>query len=284
MTGVVVVPHLERGEATSLALEVTRWLTEQGHDAWLPLEDAYAIGVPQLGREDAAASAGLAVSLGGDGTMLRTVALLDGAPVPILGVNLGQLGYLTEVEPPHTRVALSRFFAGDYRVEERMLLDVDVEHVDGRPAPPCRRALNEAAIEKRAPSHTVRMAVLIDGGPFTTYAADGIILATPTGSTAYSLSARGPIVSPYHRAILVTPVSPHSLFDRSLVLAPDERVEVVLRGHRPAELTVDGRRLTALHEGDLVRVTASTATACLVRLGEHHFHEILKAKFRLSDR
>ena len=113
-------------------------------------------------------------------------------------------------------------------------------------------ALNEAVIEKQEAGHTVRLLVRIDGAPFTSYAADGLIIATPTGSTAYSLSARGPVVSPKHRALLLTPVSPHMLFDRSLVLDPDEQVEIEVIGHRPATLSIDGQTAASLAEGDTV--------------------------------
>jgi len=149
---------------------------------------------------------------------------------------------------------------------------------------PSWRALNEGVLEKQEPGHTVRMMVKIDGTPFTTYAADGLIVATPTGSTAYSLSARGPVVSPRHRALLLTPVSPHMLFDRSLVLDPDETVEVEVVGHRPVVLSVDGQRAASLSEGDTVVFRASAAEAHFVRFGRRRFHQILKAKFGLSDR
>ena len=146
------------------------------------------------------------------------------------------------------------------------------------------RALNEGVVEKLEPGHTVRLHVSIDGAAFTSYAADGLIVATPTGSTAYSLSARGPVVSPRHRALLLTPVSPHMLFDRSLVLDPDESVEIEVAGHRPVALTVDGQQMVTLSEGDVVSFAASAATAQFVRFGGHRFHRILKSKFGLADR
>ena len=122
----------------------------------------------------------------------------------------------------------------------------------------------------------MRLLARIAGEPFTSYAADGLIVATPTGSTAYSLSARGPVVSPRHRALLLTPVSPHMLFDRTLVLDPTERVEIEVAGFRPAELAVDGQLVATLTEGDVVTCCAADATARFVRLAPHHFHQILK--------
>ena len=146
------------------------------------------------------------------------------------------------------------------------MLAVDAPIADRRR---CRsgswRALNEAVIEKQESGHTVRLLVRIDGAPFTTYAADGLIVATPTGSTAYSLSARGPVVSPRHRALLLTPVSPHMLFDRSLVLDPDEAIEIEVVGHRSADLNVDGQRAVTLGAGQrraLQRRPTSRPASC----------------------
>lgn len=222
------------------------------------------------------------VSLGGDGTVLRAVALVAGAGVPVLAVNVGALGYLTEVEPADLSPALDRFISGDYVVEERMMLDVSVE-LDGR-TPSLHCALNELVVEKEEPGHTIRLLPSINGVPFTPYAADGLIVATPTGSTAYNLSVRGPILSPRVRALVMTPVSPHMLFDRALVLADDEEVMIELKGHRRASLAVDGQTIGSLQGGDRVRCRAAEQHACFVRFGRRDFHQLLKAKFQLADR
>jgi NAD+ kinase len=284
MSLVALVAHHDRVEAAVLAEQAVAWLERHGHEVCLPAEDAAAVGLGHLGRpSDRLAAADLAVSLGGDGTVLRTVELVSAKDVPIIAVNVGLLGYLTEVEPPALTTSLDRFFRNDYDVEERMMLSVSV--VDGGPADgQTFRALNEAVVEKRASGHTVRLAVRIDGSSFTTYAADGLIVATPTGSTAYSLSARGPIVSPAHRALLLTPVSPHMLFDRSLVLDPDEDVDIEVLGERDASLSIDGREVAVLPAGATVRCSAAAEVARFVIFGERHFHRILKAKFGLSDR
>lgn len=145
-------------------------------------------------------------------------------------------------------------------------------------------ALNEVVIEKRDTGHTVRLDVDIDRAPFTTYAADGLIIATPTGSTAYSMSARGPILSPRLRALLVTPVSPHMLFDRSLVLDPRETVRVEVQGHRQVNVATDGDLVHTLKPGDVIEVRAAEEVARFMRFEEQRFHQVLKSKFRLSDR
>lgn len=310
MAVVGMILHHGREQAAELARDAAAWLAERGHEVRLPLRDAGVAGLPELGSTEDTFSRGLdvAVSLGGDGTMLRTVDLVAGEGVPVVGVNVGQLGYLTEVEPPGLRMALKRFLAGSYEVEERMLLQVTVEAAhrsptdavtvdptDAAPADPAADgrgrgdggsflALNEAVLEKTPMGHTVRLGVSIDGEAFTPYAADGLIVATPTGSTAYAFSARGPIVEPTHRCLLMTPVSPHMLFDRSLIFAPDARVRIEVVGDRPATLSVDGHNLGMLRRGDAVTCTAAAGSARFVTFGPRNFLRILKSKFGLSDR
>lgn len=281
MTSVLLVAHHERAEAHQLVRTAADWLAGKGIAAAMVRADAEAIGLGDLGNDEIVDQASLCISLGGDGTMLRAVHLVADRGTPILGVNVGLLGYLTEVEPAALESALERWAAGAqtgrWQIEERMMLDVSL-------AGSRWTALNEAVVERREPGHTVRVLVHIDDAPFTSYAADGMIVSTPTGSTAYSLSARGPVVSPTHRAILVTPVAPHMLFDRTLVLGPDETVALELLGHRSAVLTIDGQLVTDLSEGQTVVVRAAGGVARLIRMGERRFHHILKAKFGLADR
>ncbi len=284
MSVVGLVLHHERSQAVDMARELAQWLVASGHEVRLPHHDAEMADLREHGCEEDVLGAGLdvAVSLGGDGTMLRTVALVAGAGVPILGVNVGQLGYLTDVEPADARTSLESFLSGKGGIEERMLLNVSVEPADG---PPTKHlAFNEAVLEKTPMGHTVRLAVEVDGEFFTTYAADGLIVATPTGSTAYAFSVRGPIVAPAHRAQLLIPVSPHMLFDRTLVLEPEASLRLTVQGHRPATVSVDGSNLGELGEGDSVVCTAATQSARLVTFGPRDFLQILKTKFGLNDR
>jgi NAD+ kinase len=186
------------------------------------------------------------------------------------------------VEPGELSRSLERFFAGEHRIEERMLLSVRLPQ--GASEDREWVALNEAVLERTAAGHTVRLGVDLDGDFFTTYEADALIVATPTGSTAYSLSARGPIVAPDHRAILLTPVSPHMLFDRTLVLNADEVVRLEVQGHRPATLSIDGQPVLDLADCEAIECKASPHAARLVSFGTRDFHQILKAKFGLADR
>lgn len=226
----------------------------------------------------------LVVSLGGDGNMLRAVALVAECDVPILGVNFGQLGYLTAVEPAEVHGAIERVLAGDHSIERRMLLAAQVQSCDPALDGAAFHALNEVVLERTAVSNTIRIGVTLDGAFFTTYAADGMIVATPTGSTAYAFSVRGPIIAATHRALQLTPVSPHMLFDRTLVLGPETNVCLDVRGDRPASLSVDGRTVGTLHDGDTIECTASAHSVQLVTFGPRDFHTVLKAKFGLNDR
>ncbi len=292
VSSVLLVAHHDRLEAGALARVAADWLTAHGHQPWMTRDDAAPLALDDLVAELDPGTADLALSLGGDGTMLRAVKLLGENSVPIIGVNVGLLGYLTEVEPDALCPALDRFFAGpkvgEWHLDERMLLAAwvhraNVAHAVEQP-PATWFALNEAVIEKQESGHTVRLQVWIDGTPFTSYAADGLILATPTGSTAYSMSARGPVLSPRLRAVLLTPVSPHMLFDRALVIDPSELVEVELIGHRSATLAIDGQPVASLAMGDRVTVAPAQHVASFVRFGNRRFHQILKAKFGLADR
>jgi NAD+ kinase len=268
-----LVPHPHREAAAELARYATARLAGVGIDVRSPGDPAAELDPAGLD---------VVISLGGDGTMLRAVDLAYEAGVPVLGVNVGQMGYLTEVEPEDFDAALDRLVAGDYEVTERMVLEITVESAS--PAQGRWFALNEAVLEKAYTGRLARLEVVINGTFFTTYAADGVIVATPTGSTAYSFSARGPIVSPRHRCLLLTPVSPHMLFDRSLVLAAEETLGFVVCDDRSVVLTADGRELGALAAGDVVSCRGGTLPARIVTLGPRDFHQILKAKFGLSDR
>jgi len=274
MATIAFYAHPTRPEAAALAERATAWLAERGHRAIMALQADGSVAID---------GADLLVSLGGDGTLLRAVDSALGGGIPVLGVNIGRLGYLTQAEPGGLEDALTGFLSGAYQVEERMTLSVIVHGPDGALVDE-RMALNEATVEKTVPGHTVRIATSIDERPFVTYAADGLLVATPTGSTAYNLSARGPVLSPRLRAIVVTPVSPHMLFDRPLVLDPTERLHLEVLEPRPAVLVVDGISVSLLEPGATVDCREGGQPARLVTFGTRDFHAILRAKFHLADR
>ncbi len=285
MATVHVVAHPTREEARELLRSVVDWAEAARHA--ITLDDVCAESL--LGPEGASlASVGapdgtdLVVSLGGDGTMLRAVAAASGCDAPLLGVDLGSLGYLSQVHASDGLEAIGRALLpseqGGWWLDERMMLDVELN------GQAIATVLNEVVVEKGAPGTAIRLGVLIDGEPFATLASDGIIVATPTGSTAYSLSARGPIVSPRHRALLVTPVAPHMLFDRTMVLDPSENVEVEVLGPLAAGVILDGRVGATAEPGDRIRCRPSPRVARFVRFDRRPYHQTLKAKFGLTDR
>jgi NAD+ kinase len=279
-----LVPHRERPVAHTLARDAASWFSAHEVEVRVPAAEAEAAGLDQYACDVASFADGLdlVISLGGDGTMLHTFQLVYPAPVALLGVNVGQLGYLTALEPAEFPGALERLAAGDYAVADRSVLDVRV--TSSSDAGGAWFALNEAVLEKVRTGHMIRLAVAINGSPFTTYAADGVIVSTPTGSTAYSFSARGPIVSPALHCVLLTPVSPHMLFDRTLLLGPEEELSFVVAEGSLVALTIDGRRVGELVAGDEVVCRAAATPARMVALAPRDFHQILKAKFSLPDR
>ena len=290
MAHIGIAIHRFREDAVAVGRSVAEWASAHGHTSAVSEGDIAALTaagpVGSLSADDTLRDIDVLVSVGGDGTMLRSVRTLEGRLVPVIGVNVGLLGYLAAVEAPAAVDAVRTFLQGsegrDYWFDDRMLLRAQAWSSGAYTGE--RLALNEVVVEKREAGHTVRVAVDIDGANFTTYAADGLIVASPTGSTAYSMSARGPILSPRMRALLVTPVSPHMLFDRSLVLDSTERIRIEVLGHRSVNVAADGELLHTLKPGDVVEVDAASETARFVRFEENRFHQVLKSKFGLADR
>lgn len=279
--------HHEHHEAVDLATAAAVWLQERGHAVRLPARDAELAGLDDLGAvgDELVLGLDVAVSLGGDGTMLRTVDAVADHRVPVIGVNLGHLGYLTEVDPANLLVSLKRFLAGSYQISERMRLAVAIDsRAIALPPSGTFPALNETVIGKTPTGQIVHVDVYIDGASFTTYHADGLIVSTPTGSTAYAWSAGGPLISPDYAALLLAPVAPHMLFDRALVLPPTACLRLEVAGDRPAAVSIDGRSVGELAAGDAITCTAAAEPARLVTFDPRTFLEIVKVKFGLGVR
>lgn len=269
MATVAILVNPARPDAAQLAAETVEWLERRGHVARLlrlaPADRAEGrVPAGDLSGADLS-GADLAISLGGDGTFLRLVPLAYHARVPVLGVNFGQLGYLLEVEPSRVFESLDATLAGEAPTENRLMLAVTVSggltpaagddrslEGDGVVTPPGARwwvALNEMVVEKTVPGHMVALVTAVDGEEFLSYRADGVIVASPTGSTAYNLSAGGPVLAPNLPAMVMTPVAPHLAIDRSLVLRADQELSVRVESPRPAVLVVDGREAGRVSPG-----------------------------------
>ena len=229
---------------------------------------------------DASTELDALLTLGGDGTLLRGAKLLGGRSVPIIGVNLGRLGFLTSCSASEVESALRRFLAGDYTAESRMTLAATTDRGPGT-SPGADRwlALNDFVLHKGGFARVVRLSISIDGDQMGAYAADGIVIATPTGSTAYSLSAGGPIVAPKLESIIITPISAHTLGIRPLVVHPE--AEIVLQGEDgPGELllTVDGQGGTEIARGERLVVRRSESPVKLVRFPPDSFFSRIRQK------
>lgn len=220
----------------------------------------------------------LVVALGGDGTVLRAARLAHAADALLLGVNLGTLGYLTEVEAAAAAPAIAAILDGSFEVEDRMMLSCDVS--GGGSADFV--GLNEVLVERASSHRLVRLEVSVGGESLAAFNADGVIVATPTGSTAYALSAGGPIVSPRASCLVVVPVNAHMIFARPFVLAPDEQVEIALGGSdQQAALVLDGHHGSEIASGTVVRVNRHPRPLRLVRLSGPGFVERLRVKLGL---
>jgi NAD+ kinase len=252
MSNVAFVVHQGRASAVETAEELRKGLEGEGVETRLA-------GGPDDVRND---RPDLVVSVGGDGTFLRAARVAAEADCPVLGVKVGRLGFLTEIEPGSAAIGLVRAaLDGRVRVEER--LAVMAEPADGNPFP-VQWAMNEIMVEKWTRHRLVRLAVHVGEEYVTTFSADGVIVATPTGSTAYSFSARGPIVSPGVSCLVVTPIAAHMVFDRSFVLGAEQVVVLEVVGDEPGVLSADGREGIELPVGSRIRILAAPRPARLV--------------------
>jgi NAD+ kinase len=267
-----IVPKKTSAEATETAHYVERFLLGKGIDV---LRDEEAVG----------RDSDLVVVLGGDGTLIHAAHLLGGRPAPILGINMGSLGFMTEVPQSEMYQALERVLAGQSMVSPRMKLRIHL-HRGGREGPPELDAevLNDAVISKGALSPMAELDTSYGGDYLTTYKADGVIIATPTGSTAYSLAANGPIVYPTMRGMIINPICPHTLTQRPLVVPDDRSINVVLLNDAKVYLSLDGQTGVPLSRGDRVQVKPSPNRVLLVTNPSFHFFGILRAKLRWGER
>jgi NAD+ kinase len=276
--GVVVHP---RRDSHDLIECILRWAHRHTCEV-RGLEEARDLlpdSVRTVPEDELAEDGSLVIGLGGDGTILRALKLATPHEVPVLGVNLGRLAFLAEVNLDELPAALDQIDRGDYRLEARATMRV-VGPIDGLP----RDAFNDSAIS-RVPGHgPAALAVEVEGEVFARYTADALVIATPTGSTAYSFAAGGPIVSARHRGLLVTPVAPHAAFDRAVFLHPEESLRVhVLERSAPLLLECDGQRGPELAQGDCVEFLVSDQPAHIVRLHDHGFYERARVKLQLTD-
>ena len=271
MIRVGLVTHPRRAAAIEAAAILREAIEREGAEPVMLADDGDA---PEITE-----GLDLVVSVGGDGTFLRAAYAASHIGCPVLGVKVGRMGFLTEVEPAAAVPLIRGVLEGRARIEERLALTV--EPVSGVEFS-AQWGLNEVVAEKHARHRLVRLAVQVDGAYVTTFSADGVIVASPTGSTAYSFSARGPIVSPGVESLVLTPIAAHMVFDRSFVLDAKSRVELQVIGEESGVLSADGRRSIELPVGSIVRIRASSRPARLVRRDDAPgFLSLVREKFGL---
>ncbi|MEW1911860.1 NAD(+)/NADH kinase [Kitasatospora sp. NPDC085895] len=272
-----LVLHPER-QCASTVDAVLDWGHGRGAKVLGMAEEVHRIGCRAIpvGAEEMTASADLLISLGGDGTMLRALRLAVGGHAPVLGVNVGRLGFLAEVDIPELPSALDAIDEHRFTVEQRSGVRAGFEAGH-------ETALNDVVLVRSPGQRSAEVAVRVQEQPFVQYTADAVVVATPTGSTAYSFSAGGPIVSPNAEGLLITPVAPHAVFNRSVFLSAGERLSLEVLAHS-GDLAVeaDGRLVGRVRPGDVVEVTMLPAAARVVRLGRTTFYQRAQRKLRLS--
>jgi NAD+ kinase len=287
---ILVVVHARRDDTVAAAQRVVAALRAAGAQPVLSADDHDEVGdalaqlgpIRTLGRDVRVEDVELAIVLGGDGTILRAAELVRDGTAPVLGINMGHVGFLAEIERDDMDDAVRRAIARDYRVEERLALQVRVKDAADRVIYDTW-ALNEATVEKASRERMLEVVIEIDGRPLSSFGCDGVVVSTPTGSTAYNFSAGGPVIWPTVEAIAVVPLSAHALFAKPLVVGPEHAVaiEVLERTNGTGVLWCDGRRSHDLPPGARVVVRRSDRPVRLARLHQAAFTDRLVRKFRL---
>jgi len=286
MKTIGLAPNPHKAEAVRLAAEAADWLRSRGVRPLLTRDAAEILGKPDLGADDdAMASTDLLVILAGDGSILRWARRAAPHGTPMLGVNFGHYGFITEIEPEETMASLERVLTGDYAVSDRVVLKAVVLR-DDRPVS-TYYSLNDVVVSKGPLARMVALHTFVGGKFIVTYAADGIIIASPTGSTAYSLSAGGPVVHPDVNVIIITPVCPHTLNVRSLVVPDAEKIQIAGQardGESEMMLTLDGQHGEQLGAADVVEITKADFTAKLLQFEPQSFYDKLQTRLRWGER
>ena len=277
----LVAKYQER-KAAQMVRWLIPWLKKRGKKVCVENGLARA-GAQSCSKKEMALKADLIISLGGDGTLLNIAPLVERPEVPILGVNLGALGFITEVAVDELEPVLSKTLSGDYEVEKRMTLEVRVLGKNGRPHK--FRVLNDVVIAKGARSRIIDLETYIGKDYLCTYRADGLIVSTPTGSTAYSLAAAGPILEPTLGAIVLAPICPHTLTHRPIVVPSNAVIRVTLRSFGDTVILIpDGQQGIRLNNGDRVEARDYGLPVSLIKLPSRSYYEILREKLKWGER
>lgn len=280
-----IIFNKEKPQAVKIAQELFFWLSRKGIKVYYTPEDAALLERPERGLEEQQLmeAADLMISLGGDGTLLNTARITGASEKPILGVNLGKFGFLVPIEPKDIYESLEKVLAGKCLLDKRMLLKSTL-YRNGE-AINVAYGLNDVVVSKAGFSRMIRLATYVADEYVNNFPADGIIVSSPTGSTGYSLSAGGPIVSPRLDVIIITPICPHTLYTRPMIVSPEEEVRIVLEeGACGAILTIDGQVDFTMERGDQVVVEESPYRVTLIRFQGRTFYDVVRNKLSKGER
>jgi NAD+ kinase len=264
--------NLDRLDAVNAAIEAIEFVKSRGVECGTEVDSAERLGIPGLTRDEIG-QANLMVCFGGDGTLIRAAEVCALHNTPILGVYFGRFGFVTQCDPSELGASLSEFFDGSTQFETRMMLQINLERSGETVA--TFHALNEMALQRAVNTSMLTFSVEVDNHYITSYPADGVLVATPTGSTAYNLSAGGPILDPRIEAIILNALAPHTLSARPLLLSADSTVQIKIHSNGDAMLSVDGQKHLHLLSGDRVRITRSPRVTTLVQVDSGDFLEKL---------
>ncbi len=280
--GIIAKTHLTY--PTEVVVDLIEWLEKKKIEVFFDKESAGAIGLEsKQNRPDIISMVDLLIVLGGDGTLLSVARLVAGKPVPVMGVNMGNLGFLTEITRDEIYSVLEKVLEGDFKTEERLLLDIRVLRKSEKIAE--HKVLNDIVVNKGVLARIVDLEVKVNNQFVTSYRSDGLIISTPTGSTAYSLAAGGPIVYPTLHALILAPICPFNLTHRPIIIPDDVSIEVQLAtDHADVHITLDGQVGLGMKYRDVIEIRRSKDSIKLIKAPDKNHYEVLRKKLKWGER
>ena len=272
-----IIIHTKKEEALKLCEDIINWIEKRDGKVIISENEPFAKKRPDLSKNisDFKEECDVILALGGDGTFLKAIDYCYGSDIPIIGVNLGKLGFLTELDVDKVYWGLEKIFSKDFKIEQRMLLSCKIENEKVHDI----IALNDCAITKTEFGKTIEISIYLNGDFYNSYKGDGVIFATPTGSTAYSLSAGGPFISPRINAIIMTPICTHSLFSRSVIFSPDDEIIIEVSSESDkAGLSVDGKYEVLLNHKNKVYIKKAERKINILTFGDVPFYKSFKER------
>lgn len=282
MKRIGIIAKTDKPQAIDVSRELVEWLKNKGSEPVIDEALAALLKISGCSREEVASKSDMLLVLGGDGTILAAARFAGATGIPILGVNLGSLGFLTEITIEELYPAMEKVLKGEYETEERVMLSAGIIRDNEEIAK--YTVLNDVFVSRGSTARIIDLETRINGDYVTTYKADGLIVSTPTGSTAYSLSAGGPIIYPSLHAFALTPICPHTLTQRPIIVSDDSVITISILSKEDILITHDGIAGPALHYGDVVEVKKADAVIHLIKSPYRNYYEVLRTKLKWGER